>query len=337
MAMRLNRYVVGGVALGTLALCCAAAAPAGASAAGARPLPPRSPWSAGARYASNTATDTTVFAGYEATSSVTSVSDRFVVPSISCASGTTGGIGPGAYLVGQGSTGSDFDGADVSMQCSGGSLLTGEYVVVDNVDTEYSDPVAPGDVIEASVSLNDTVTTVTIKDLTKADHFSLAGTAPGASAEAEFIGVDTLSSASGVLPVPTLHSIGFNHASIGEAPLGTASPAALALTNGCAVTLVPTAVGTGSSFKVKPPSVSVTDLNPASGPAGTVVTISGTGFTPTSAVRFDGVRAKNVTDTSSTELQATVPSKAASGPVSVVNTAPKGTGTSVCDFTVSSK
>jgi hypothetical protein len=302
----------------------------------ARPAPPRAPWYAGASNASSSVTDTTVFAGYEVTTGEASVVDRFVIPSISCPSGTTSGIGPGAYMV-AGPSGDDFDGADVSMQCSNGSLLTGEYVVVDNTNTQYSDPVSPGDVIEASVSLTSTATTVTIKDLTKAERFSLEGTASGASGVAEYLGVDTLSNSSGVMPVPALTSVRFSDTSLGGTPLGSTSPSALALTLGCAVTLVPTAVVKGADFRVQPPAISITDLDPTSGTSGTPVTITGTGFTPTSRVKFNGVAAKKVTYSSSAELQATVPAKATSGPVSVVNTAaPRGTGTSVCDFTVSS-
>jgi hypothetical protein len=307
----------------------------GAAGRAARPAPPRAPWHAGAGKAASSVTDTTVFAGYEVTTGEASVVDRFVIPSISCPSDATSGIGPGAYMV-AGPSGDDFDGADVSMQCSSGSLLTGEYVVVDNTNTEYSDPVSPGDVIEASVSLTDTTTTVAIKDLTKPDRFNLEGTASGASGVVEYVGVDTLSNSSGVLPVPALTSVRFSDTSLGGTPLGSTGPSALALTLGCAVTLVPTAVAKGADFRVEPPAISITGLDPTGGTSGTPVTITGTGFTPTSRVKFNGVAAKTVTYSSSAELQATVPSKATSGPVSVVNTSPRGTGTSVCDFTVSS-
>jgi IPT/TIG domain len=335
--MGFGRKTVAGVLVTMLALGSGLVTPAlAATGMAARPAPPRAPLHAGASNTAGSVTDTTVFAGYEVTTGEASVVDRFVIPSISCPSDTTSGIGPGAYMV-AGPSGEDFDGADVSMQCSDGSLLTGEYVVVDNTNTEYSDPVSPGDVIEASVSLTSTATTVTIKDLTKADRFSLVGTASGASGVSEFVGVDTLSNSSGVLPVPAFSSVKFSDSSLGGTPLGGTSPSALALTFGCAVTLLPTAVAKGTNFHVQPPTISIADLDPTSGPIGTPVTITGTGFTPTSRVRFNGVAAKTVTYSSSTELQATVPAKATSGPVSVDNTtAPRGTGTSVCDFTVGS-
>lgn len=331
-----GRTAVAGVAVTMLALGAGLVTPAVAAAGSARPEPPRAPWDAGAKdpAKANSAADSAVFAGYEVTTGEASVTDRFVIPSITCPPGTTSGIGPGAYMV-AGPTGDQFDGADVSMECSDGSLLTGEYVVVDNANTLYSDPVSSGDIIQASVSLTATATTVTIKDLTKADRFDLVGTAPGASGVAEFVGVDTLSSSTTPLPVPALSSVKISDASVGGTPLGDASADALALTSGCAVTLVPTAVANGADFQVKPPPISITALAPTSGTAGTAVNVSGTGFTPTSKVKFDGVTAKTVTYVSSTELQATVPKKATSGPVSVVNTTiPRGSGTSVCDFTV---
>lgn len=331
--MALGRSFRGGAVLGILALGICVSAPAGgALAAAPAPAPPHAPGHPGPSAAGSSATDSTVFAGYEALSAASSVTDRFVVPPISCTSGTTGGIGPGAYMV---ASGSEFDGADVSLQCSGGTLLSGEYVIVNNSNTEYGNPVAPGDVIEATVSLSETATTVTIKDLTKAHQFSLQGTGTGATAEAEFLGVDTLSGSSGVLPVPPLTSVPFSHASIGTTPVGSVSTTRLTLTRGCGVTLLATSVDSGATaFKVKPPSVSVTGLDPTSGPVGTAVTITGTGFTPSSKVKFNEAVAKTVVHTSATQVQATVPGKATSGPVTVYNPTPSGSGKSVCDFTV---
>jgi YD repeat-containing protein len=80
--------------------------------------------------------------------------------------------------------------------------------------------------------------------------------------------------------------------------------------------------------------VSVIDFNPAGGPVGTTVTIFGTGFSATvseNTVTFNGAVAP-VTYASPTELVATVPAGATTGPIAV--TAPAGSAASSAAFTV---
>jgi YD repeat-containing protein len=79
---------------------------------------------------------------------------------------------------------------------------------------------------------------------------------------------------------------------------------------------------------------SIIDFNPAAGPAGTVVTIFGTGFDSTSGantVTFNGTAAA-ITSASPTELMATVPFGATTGALAV--TSPAGSATSGAPFTV---
>ena len=68
----------------------------------------------------------------------------------------------------------------------------------------------------------------------------------------------------------------------------------------------------------------ITAVSPASGTIGTTVTITGTGFTGASKVTFNAA-ASPFTVTSSTQITATVPAAASTGPIAV--TAPGGTGT----------
>ncbi len=79
-----------------------------------------------------------------------------------------------------------------------------------------------------------------------------------------------------------------------------------------------------------PPSVS--GFTPTSGPPGSSVTISGSGFTGATVVRFNGLSA-TFSIVSDTQITATVPSGASSGPIRV--TGPTGSSTSAASFTVS--
>ena len=75
----------------------------------------------------------------------------------------------------------------------------------------------------------------------------------------------------------------------------------------------------------------ISGFSPASGPVGTVVTITGAGFTGATSVRFNG-RWASPTVNSDNQIWATVPSGATSGLISV--TTPNGTGQSSTDFLV---
>ena len=76
----------------------------------------------------------------------------------------------------------------------------------------------------------------------------------------------------------------------------------------------------------------IDDFTPTSGPVATSVTITGSGLTGTTAVRFGGVDAVTFSIDSDTTITATVPFDAVSGPITVVNAA--GDGTSVASFDV---
>jgi hypothetical protein len=80
------------------------------------------------------------------------------------------------------------------------------------------------------------------------------------------------------------------------------------------------------------PAPTLTALAPGSGPVGTRVLLTGTGFIGVRAVTFNGQPASSYTVRSATELVATVPAGATTGPVAV--TTPAGTGTSATSFVV---
>ncbi len=100
--------------------------------------------------------------------------------------------------------------------------------------------------------------------------------------------------------------------------------------------------GFGSKESIHPPELvialeapalppEITSFTPTAGPAGIIVTITGAQFEPVTGVDFNGAEAVFVID-SGTQLRATVPIGATTGPIRV--TSPNGTRGSPVDFTV---
>ena len=88
-----------------------------------------------------------------------------------------------------------------------------------------------------------------------------------------------------------------------------------------------------ANFAITPgPGPVISSFTPARGPVGTVVTLTGTGFTGTTAVRFNGTAAASFTVVSATSLTATVAAGSTSGLITV--TTPQGTGNSTTPFLV---
>jgi hypothetical protein len=96
--------------------------------------------------------------------------------------------------------------------------------------------------------------------------------------------------------------------------------------SGTATSSSPFTVTTGA------PPPTVTSFTPTSGPVGTNVSITGTGFLGATAVTFNGTAASNYTVNSDTSINANVPGGATTGKIAV--TTGNGTGTSLANFTV---
>jgi hypothetical protein len=82
------------------------------------------------------------------------------------------------------------------------------------------------------------------------------------------------------------------------------------------------------------PPPAITGFSPGAGPVGTAVTITGTGFSGTTMVRFNTTEQAAFTMIDDTTITTTVPAGATSGPIQVVT--PTGAGTSATAFGVGS-
>ena len=89
---------------------------------------------------------------------------------------------------------------------------------------------------------------------------------------------------------------------------------------------------TSFTVTVLPAVPTITSFAPTSAPVGTVVTLTGTGFTGATAVAFNGTTTAIFVVVSATKITAEVPSGATTGTIAV--TTPGGTGTSATSFTV---
>ena len=106
------------------------------------------------------------------------------------------------------------------------------------------------------------------------------------------------------------------------------------------LTTIPTAVATpgtntvfrGVAFAPTTPAPLIASFTPASGPAGTTVTITGTDLAGATAVTLNGVAITGFTVVNATTITFVVPAGASSGPIAV--TTPGGTATSTATFTV---
>ena len=81
-----------------------------------------------------------------------------------------------------------------------------------------------------------------------------------------------------------------------------------------------------------PSTPAISSFAPSTGPVGSPVTITGANFTGATSVAFNGTNASLFTVNSSTQIQATVPSSATTGKISV--TTGGGTAVSAADFTI---
>jgi hypothetical protein len=111
-------------------------------------------------------------------------------------------------------------------------------------------------------------------------------------------------------------------------PVG-ATTGVVSVTTPSGVAQSPTVFTIGSA---PPPVPSITSFSPTSGPAGTTVTVTGSGFTGATNVNFGAIAATSFTVDSDVQITVVVPSGFAHSPIKV--TTPGGTTRSATNFVV---
>ena len=134
----------------------------------------------------------------------------------------------------------------------------------------------------------------------------------------------TLAAGAGILP-GSADSTAYTHYSL-EAGLYSYFGLGTAPNNGATATPLPIPPA------APPAQPTISSFQPASGPAGTSVTILGTAFTGATGVSFAGTPASSFAVSSDTQITATVPSGAITGSITV--STPGGTASSTSSFTV---
>jgi len=178
---------------------------------------------AGTKFAPANATSTG-FGGWVFTpKGAKSVTAEYKVPTLKCKSAASG-FGPLSAMVTGPSTAQNFDAAGLLMECNGGSPAAAALVVVDGTAKQGTKPVAPGDLIQTTITTTATTTTATTADLTKGHTFKLTLSGKGGAASEELIVDDSLVSGTTQIPMANFGKLPFSKASVSGKAIGTVTP-----------------------------------------------------------------------------------------------------------------
>ncbi len=155
----------------------------------------------------------------------TSVTTRFKVPTLTCGTATTG-VGPIAVFTTGTSSAPTFNAAGLLLGCSGGTPTGAAAVVLNGTATFGTGALFVGDLIQATVVSSKTKTTATVKDVTVGHTFTLTKSGiGGASLQERIINDDITSTSTGKqLPVSNFGKITFTKGAVSGKPLGSVSP-----------------------------------------------------------------------------------------------------------------
>ena len=202
--------------------------------------------------------------------------------------------------------------------------------------------ISPGDLMSATVTAGSSGNfTLALSDHSTGAQFTTtqhSAVAQGHSAEV-IAEAPTNGLTNTVYPLPEFGTADFSGCALNGRPLSAFAYNQIDMvsqSSGATLAATSPLGSDGASFSVAShpgavPAPSLTSFAPASGPVGTVVTLTGTGFTGAIAVRFNGTAA-SFSVNSDTRVTATVPAAASSGPISV--TTPGGSATTATSFTV---
>lgn len=246
------------------------------------------------------------------------------VPTITSFNPTSGPAGSSVTVTGTGFTG--------ATKVTFGSIAATSFTV--NSDTQFT-AVVPGGFAHSPIKVTTpggTAKSATNFTLVAGSGPSISGLSPSSGA----VGDQVLISGSGFTGAAQVQFNGtvatFNVDSDVQitttVPLG-ATTGPVSVTTPSGVLLSPTAFTVGSA---PPPVPVVNSFSPTSGPVGTVVTVTGSGFTGATSVSFGAFAATSFTVDSDTQITAVVPSGFAHAPIKV--TTPSGTGKSATNFVV---
>jgi hypothetical protein len=143
-----------------------------------------------------------------------SATARFVVPTLTCSSGTPSGIEPSAVIFTAGGPSS----AGVFAQCTAGAASYRVALTVNGTLFGAKFTPSAGDVIVVSVEESSSATTATIRDLTQSQSKKVTGA--GGSPGAVLVGMNTMNNkADQQLPVAQFGRVGFSGAALNGQPL----------------------------------------------------------------------------------------------------------------------
>jgi subtilisin family serine protease len=243
---------------------------------------------------------------------VTSTTNFSMASQIAAFSPTSGAPGTSVTI-----TGANFTGA-TSVKFNG---VSATFTV--NSSTQITTTV-PANATTGPISVTTPAGTATT-----ATSFTVAARITGFTPVSGTVGASVVINGANFTGATAVHFNGTSAAfTVNSAIKITATVPAGASSGKISVTTPAGSTTSAASFSVSP---RITTFSPTSGAPGTSVTVTGTTFTGATAVKFNGASV-TFTVNSSTQITATVPANATTGPISV--TTPGGTATSAASFTV---
>jgi ABC-type transport system substrate-binding protein len=229
-------------------------------------------------------------------------------------------------------------GSTVTLTGSGFAGVSGPDAVQFNGTDAQSYTVVSNAKITAVVAAGTTSGTITVTGP------GLVGSATSGIAFVVGPKIDSFTPTQGPAPsVITIHGSGFT--GVTAVKIGTASAQGYTVDSDTQITAhvwpgaktgkvtVTGPGGTATSAANFSVTLEISALSPSKGPAGTTVTITGTGFTGATAVRFNGTPAQSFSVVSNTKITAVVAGGTVSGPIAVDSVG--GTATSNGSFALS--